>query len=649
MNIFDIEQTLVRNKDIISPDEAAVLGSTVILIAGCGSVGGAVVEPLIRMGLNSVVLADPEDFDMSNLNRQSCTLHDIDKRKVSGIEKRIRAIKPYAEVRTFSDGLTLDSLDDACDGVSLIFDGIDVSAAPMVKYKLHEYACRMRIPVLCGMDFGGKAVIYIFDYRRKKSRPFYGRAKEKDHAEGNLVRCLSWLGYSSYQTEFLPIIANRLITKESWPQVAYCVQAMSALGCRATLDVLSKRKVPHIVSFDTHQATRNLRDRWFNRFSYGPQLMRTFLISRSLKSAETISAEQDQGGELKTYLNEHSVLKQVLELMILAPSPHNAQPWHFVIINPNQVEIYIDHSKTVDYVDPKSEAAMMSVGCLIETASLLVDVRFEQNSDIAPITGKSFVGTLNLMAPKNESFAQNRALIRSRKTERSRFIPTEFPIEMEHKWNELIADRNCQISLKKENQTALLSAIKTKATSLFRNQDYRNELIAFFRLDKRAEQNQPSGFSANALSISKFEAKSLKLILMVKWVRIALEAIGLHRILSYSATKNISETDQFLLMATSDWSLSGQLNAGRSLMRVWIDLTRRGYSCQPVDFPISDKEGRDSVGKLFGLHSSRPFVLLRVGRTAKAKPFQKLRFDVVECSSLLAVRRLEDKQERHQG
>src|SRR5690606_16560523 len=98
--------------------------------------------------------------------------------------ERALAINPYFEARVFIEGLTTDNLEAAFEGVTCVFDAIDAGTSAWVKYRLHEIASERRIPVVAGFDFGGKATLYVFDYRRRKAKPFYGRASAQAHRDG---------------------------------------------------------------------------------------------------------------------------------------------------------------------------------------------------------------------------------------------------------------------------------------------------------------------------------------------------------------------------------------------------------------------------------------------------------------------------------
>ncbi|MFC7511740.1 HesA/MoeB/ThiF family protein [Streptomyces thermocarboxydus] len=70
------------------------LRNATVLVAGCGSTGGAVVEPLARLGTGRFVLAEPGEYELNNLNRQSATHKDIGRNKAEVAAERIRSVNP---------------------------------------------------------------------------------------------------------------------------------------------------------------------------------------------------------------------------------------------------------------------------------------------------------------------------------------------------------------------------------------------------------------------------------------------------------------------------------------------------------------------------------------------------------------------------
>src|SRR5262245_56191667 len=99
------QQLVARNRGLIADAEQARLRSATLLIAGCGSIGGAVIEPLVRMGAEHLLLAEPDAYDLPNMNRQSVRLQDLGRNKAEVFQERLRDINPYAAIRVDTRGI----------------------------------------------------------------------------------------------------------------------------------------------------------------------------------------------------------------------------------------------------------------------------------------------------------------------------------------------------------------------------------------------------------------------------------------------------------------------------------------------------------------------------------------------------------------
>ena len=83
-------QITVRNRGLIGDADQQRLRAATILVAGCGSVGGAAIEPLVRLGAEHLVLAEPDGYDLHNINRQSVRLQDVGRNKAEVFREAMR-------------------------------------------------------------------------------------------------------------------------------------------------------------------------------------------------------------------------------------------------------------------------------------------------------------------------------------------------------------------------------------------------------------------------------------------------------------------------------------------------------------------------------------------------------------------------------
>src|SRR6266545_764420 len=99
-----------RNRGLISAAQQQALEEGTVLVAGCGSVGGAAVQPLARLGVRRFLVADSGAYDLNNLNRQHAGVADIGRNKAEVAAERILSVNPHAELRVFPEGVTTQNL-----------------------------------------------------------------------------------------------------------------------------------------------------------------------------------------------------------------------------------------------------------------------------------------------------------------------------------------------------------------------------------------------------------------------------------------------------------------------------------------------------------------------------------------------------------
>jgi len=110
----------------ISKKEQARLNQSRIFIAGCGGIGGYLVEYMTRVGIGHIVCADNDRFEESNLNRQ--LLADsttIGCSKAHCAAERVHKICPQTDIRGLDVYLNSDNLPGLIDGADIVMDALD--------------------------------------------------------------------------------------------------------------------------------------------------------------------------------------------------------------------------------------------------------------------------------------------------------------------------------------------------------------------------------------------------------------------------------------------------------------------------------------------------------------------------------------------
>ena len=88
-----IPERYLKNTGTLQPEEIKLLGKKRVFVAGCGGLGGYILEMLARLGVLNISVADGDAFTAGNLNRQIlCTEQNIGMYKTAAAIKRIQEI-----------------------------------------------------------------------------------------------------------------------------------------------------------------------------------------------------------------------------------------------------------------------------------------------------------------------------------------------------------------------------------------------------------------------------------------------------------------------------------------------------------------------------------------------------------------------------
>jgi len=126
---WNYDSAFSRNRGLIQPDEQQCLRQACVAIAGLGGVGGVHLVTLLRLGICRFHLADPDQFELPNMNRQyGADMSTLGKSKLEVMAAVARRINPDVELTLFSDGLTAQNCDAFFRGADVAVDGIDFFA-----------------------------------------------------------------------------------------------------------------------------------------------------------------------------------------------------------------------------------------------------------------------------------------------------------------------------------------------------------------------------------------------------------------------------------------------------------------------------------------------------------------------------------------
>jgi molybdopterin/thiamine biosynthesis adenylyltransferase len=160
--MFSYRQAFDRNLGWLTEAEQQALRSKRVAIAGLGGVGGAHLLTLTRLGIGHFNLADFDQFEIQNFNRQvGATVHSVGRSKLDVMSEMARAINPELGIRGFEEGVHAGNAEDFLDGVDLYVDGLDFFVLDE-RQRIFDLCAERRIPAITAAPVGMGAALLVF-------------------------------------------------------------------------------------------------------------------------------------------------------------------------------------------------------------------------------------------------------------------------------------------------------------------------------------------------------------------------------------------------------------------------------------------------------------------------------------------------------
>ena len=180
---YSYERAFARNLGLTTEAEQARLRRTCVALPGLGGVGGAHLQALARLGIGAFRLADPDHFEVVNINRQlGASMQTVGRSKAAVLAEAARSINPEARITTFEEGMTAQNIDAFLDGVDVVVDGIEFFC--MDARRMLYRACNARgIPVVNAGPIGFGAAVLVFMPGGMSFDEFFGIDDKMTRAE----------------------------------------------------------------------------------------------------------------------------------------------------------------------------------------------------------------------------------------------------------------------------------------------------------------------------------------------------------------------------------------------------------------------------------------------------------------------------------
>jgi len=171
-----------RNIGWITAQEQELLRGSVVAIAGTGGMGGLVAEAMVRLGVGEIRIADPESFDLSNMNRQIAARKEtIGHSKALATAQMLRDITDDYKLVVYPQGILPETVEAFVQGADVIVDEIEFWNIGSC-IELHQAARIHHVPILNCLTAGFATYLHLFTPESMPVESMLGISKDEAHA-----------------------------------------------------------------------------------------------------------------------------------------------------------------------------------------------------------------------------------------------------------------------------------------------------------------------------------------------------------------------------------------------------------------------------------------------------------------------------------
>ncbi|MFT6734148.1 MAG: molybdopterin/thiamine biosynthesis adenylyltransferase [Polaribacter sp.] len=254
--MFNYEQAFSRNLGWVTEEEQTTLKNKRIAIAGAGGVGGVHLLTLARLGVSNFNIADFDEFEVHNFNRQSgAFMSTLNQQKVDVMDRMAKDINPKADIKLFPKGVFEYNVDEFLEGVDLYVDALDFFALDARK-TVFKKCYEKNIPVVTAAPLGMGCAFLCF-MPNKMSFEEYFRFEDKQTENDQLIQFLIGLSPAMLQRPYLVDKTRVSFTEKRGPSTPMAVNLCAGIACTYALKILLNRGdvlcAPYGLHFDAYR------------------------------------------------------------------------------------------------------------------------------------------------------------------------------------------------------------------------------------------------------------------------------------------------------------------------------------------------------------------------------------------------------------
>ncbi|TDY03788.1 ThiF family adenylyltransferase [Thiohalophilus thiocyanatoxydans] len=253
---FDYFTAFSRNIGWVTREEQAALRDKRVAVAGMGGVGGSHLITLARLGVGHFNIADLDDFDLPNFNRQyGAGMSTLGQPKLDVMARTVQDINPEIGIRHFDRGVDEANLEDFLTGVDLYMDSLDIFALD-IRRQVFQRCYELGIPTLTAAPMGMGTAMLIF-VPGKMSFEEYFCLDDVPVFEDKIIKFVIGVSPSVQQRHYLVDRSSVNFLQQKVPSTAMGIELAAGVAGSNALKLLLHRgpviHAPHGLHFDAYR------------------------------------------------------------------------------------------------------------------------------------------------------------------------------------------------------------------------------------------------------------------------------------------------------------------------------------------------------------------------------------------------------------
>jgi molybdopterin/thiamine biosynthesis adenylyltransferase len=578
-----------RNIGLFSPGEQERLAQAKVAIPGMGGVGGVHLINLVRTGIGRFNLADFDEFEPVNVNRQfGAKVSSFGRPKLEVMIDEADSINPFLDITPYPAGLTMDNMSAFLTDVDVVLDGLDFFQFE-IRRTLFNMARSMGVPVITAGPLGFSSALLVFTPQGMGFDEYFDVGGELPE-EQKYLRFAMGLAPRPTHIGYMDLSRVDLKGGKGPSLNIACQHCASLAATEAVRIILGKpglKPAPYFLQFDPFlQVLRKGRLARGNR-SISQRAKRWYVQNVLLKAANAarlqIPDPPNLSGSHFDALPE-DVGTYLLQAAVQAPSGDNAQPWQFRLTG-NDIHVFLNPKVDMSFFNIRQTASIIACGAATENIRLAATaMSLDATTQLLPDAAQENLMATVHIRPSDQPIDPLAQHLWTRCTNRRPYSKLPLP-----EWVQ--ADLKARIKSIPKAHLHLVSGrpeLRKLAKVIYladrirtEHQGLHEHFTSMIRFNTEEAQQRRDGLPLKNLEAGLPGEAFLRLTKPWPAMRVA-NAIGLGRMVALHSAQGILASGAAGMVVVDGLDSRDFLIGGQALQRIWLAMEHHGLQMQPM-------------------------------------------------------------------